>query len=78
MVAVRNRIDALKSRDLMRAAIAAPFWWEDLAGDLQRQVIRLHLAISAGRHKNHISSRVTTILKSKYITPQYSEERVSI
>jgi hypothetical protein len=46
---VNNRIDALEYRELLRATIAAPFWWEELSRDLQKQVVRLSIAISSGR-----------------------------
>jgi hypothetical protein len=46
---VRDRIEALENRELLRAAIAAPFWWDELARDLQKQVVRLSIAISSGR-----------------------------
>lgn len=53
MGALRVPIYALETRELMRAAIAAPFWWSDLASDLQKQVIKLHPAILAGQFKDH-------------------------
>jgi hypothetical protein len=49
MLRVNNRIDALEHRELLRAAIAAPFWWDELSRDLQKQVVRLSIAISSGR-----------------------------
>jgi hypothetical protein len=49
MMRVHNRIDAFENRELLRAAIVAPFWWDELARDLQKQVVRLHIAVASGR-----------------------------
>jgi hypothetical protein len=49
MMRVHNRVDALEHRELLRAAITAPFWWDELSRDLQKQVVNLSVAISSGR-----------------------------
>ena len=49
MVAVRRRVDALESREFLRAAINAPYWSDELHRDLLKEVVKLWLAISSGR-----------------------------
>jgi hypothetical protein len=49
MMRVHNRIDAFENLELLRAAIVAPFWWDELSRALQKQVVRLHIAIASGR-----------------------------
>jgi hypothetical protein len=49
MERVNNRVDAFENRELLRAAITAPFWWNELARDLQKVVVRLSITISSGR-----------------------------
>jgi hypothetical protein len=53
MTMVRRRIAANEKRELLRAAITGPFWWHELHQDLCREVVRLYLAISAGRLQDH-------------------------
>ena len=52
MVAVRRRVDALESREFLRAAINAPHWSDQLHRDLLKEVVKVWLAISSGRFQD--------------------------
>lgn len=49
MMPVRTRIDALVTREVLIAAINAPFYADELHRDLLKEVVRLWIAISTGR-----------------------------
>jgi hypothetical protein len=52
MSQVRLTIEVYEHCELLRAAIASPLWGKDLNREIQKQVVRLYLAIDAGRAKD--------------------------
>lgn len=52
MAAIRRRIDAIESRELLLASINAPYWSDELHRDLLKEVVKAWSAISVGRFKD--------------------------
>jgi hypothetical protein len=49
---IDRRIKASERRELLRAALEAPFWWSDLPRALKVEVVRSHLDMISGQVEN--------------------------
>lgn len=69
MAAIRCRIDAIESRELLLASINAPYWSDELHRDLLKEVVKAWSAISVGRFKD-INEVIQLPLEHTYWTEE--------